>query len=994
MEFVCGQDQDVLPCHRFIIGAQSKFLRTLMLSAVSEGRCQIFLPDIKKEHMTIVLQFLYTGKLKLASEIIPALRELLVKVLRIDANFKLPGDENDSIVANGNSNRDGEGGNDQNGSPPSPPSFPSSQPPPPSDGGHGPPKKRYRVDTSGQRSTSSAVEDSLPVIPAPPMTPPHVLDDSMSDDEINEIRVITPPLKTPPPLVDLSDDEADAATDAREQYSYNEFTNRLTPPPQSPPCPPPSSGASNVDSKRLQFLDAVEPLIYDDTIVAPPAPKVIAKKTDAALRRWPAKRSSPSLEEPEVSSFERKRLQFLDPVVPLIYDDTIVAPPAPRVIAKKTDAALPRWPAQTSSPSLEEPAVSSFESKRLQFLDPVEPLIYDDTIVAPPAPRVIAKKTDAALPRWPAKTSSPSLEEAEVSSFASKRLQFLDPVEPLIYDDTIVAPPAPRVIAKKTDAALPRWPAKRSSPSLEAPEVSFESESIISPKAPRIIAKKTGVDKDRPEGEKIYPAPRCVAKSTGAPFRDVSKKWAQQKRDRQHKQHPRPEEIYLASPSIDQETVVVPTTDGPDFRFHLHAKSHESAVTSNLPTAPESSRTTRSSTGTIRRNFFCEMSSSDDEGSETNDDDYEPLWSPDPYAERVVFEPDVLPPPLPEPPEAGLVIHHGKWVTFARKMKLTEQNNRKRQTDNFRIRPYKRYEASITGRKLQGTDQDMAEPDGVHECHQCPAKFAKTKSLRVHISREHNPNARTPCPECGKRLTGPGALPKHLLSHRPESEWPFQCEYCGKKFQARGDLPKHYQTRQHLNDPRIPKPGTPEWGEVLKRSEVLPLNRFPGLKSKRNFTSTHTLTNGTYDDEFIVSHIEPATTSPVTTPSPLGLNDINDVQCSSIMSVDFMTANDSVHANINDVHRSSIMSADVITANDAVQADINVVHRSSIMSADVITANDAVQAANALAGISSPNNLESTTGTEKEYKPDDDDSSSDDDELPDLEDDDDNDPKA
>ena len=42
------------------------------------------------------------------------------------------------------------------------------------------------------------------------------------------------------------------------------------------------------------------------------------------------------------------------------------------------------------------------------------------------------------------------------------------------------------------------------------------------------------------------------------------------------------------------------------------------------------------------------------------------------------------------------------------------------------------------------------------------------------------------CPEnCGKSFGTKNPIKKHLLSHRPQSEWPFVCLFCGKYFQVR-----------------------------------------------------------------------------------------------------------------------------------------------------------------------------------------------------------------
>jgi hypothetical protein len=42
------------------------------------------------------------------------------------------------------------------------------------------------------------------------------------------------------------------------------------------------------------------------------------------------------------------------------------------------------------------------------------------------------------------------------------------------------------------------------------------------------------------------------------------------------------------------------------------------------------------------------------------------------------------------------------------------------------------------------------------------------------------------CPEkCGKWYNNKNPIKKHLLSHRPKSEWPWVCLFCGRHFQVR-----------------------------------------------------------------------------------------------------------------------------------------------------------------------------------------------------------------
>ena len=86
--------------------------------------------------------------------------------------------------------------------------------------------------------------------------------------------------------------------------------------------------------------------------------------------------------------------------------------------------------------------------------------------------------------------------------------------------------------------------------------------------------------------------------------------------------------------------------------------------------------------------------------------------------------------------------------------------------------------------------------------------------------RIHNLKAAIPCPEnCGRLFTNK-TIKKHILSHKPEHHWPFVCLACGKHLQAKSDLVKHLQTKQHVEDSRIPKAGTQEFKEFIKRSNI------------------------------------------------------------------------------------------------------------------------------------------------------------------------------
>ena len=180
-----------------------------------------------------------------------------------------------------------------------------------------------------------------------------------------------------------------------------------------------------------------------------------------------------------------------------------------------------------------------------------------------------------------------------------------------------------------------------------------------------------------------------------------------------------------------------------------------------------------------------------------------------------------LPPPIPQPPEPGLVLHRGKWIREQKLEKIMEKRLQSKKAEAKKVRRYNWTELTLTGKKLKDTDTNRNMPEGRHECVTCNAVFSHARSLQVHIGRLHNPKATIPCPEnCGKFFACKKTIKKHLLSHRPEEEWPYVCLFCGKHMQANHDLAKHLVTKQHANDPRIPKVRTPEWKELMKRSEV------------------------------------------------------------------------------------------------------------------------------------------------------------------------------
>jgi uncharacterized C2H2 Zn-finger protein len=136
-----------------------------------------------------------------------------------------------------------------------------------------------------------------------------------------------------------------------------------------------------------------------------------------------------------------------------------------------------------------------------------------------------------------------------------------------------------------------------------------------------------------------------------------------------------------------------------------------------------------------------------------------------------------LPNPMPQPPEPGLVCHRGEWVTPERRHRLMatrEVLNKKKGLKRYNYQPFLN---TITGHsKLETVAAAENEEDGEFPCPHCGDKFARERSLNCHVSRKHNSKANVPCPEgCGKMLSGKAAIKKHLLSHRPSAEWPYEC---------------------------------------------------------------------------------------------------------------------------------------------------------------------------------------------------------------------------
>ena len=74
------------------------------------------------------------------------------------------------------------------------------------------------------------------------------------------------------------------------------------------------------------------------------------------------------------------------------------------------------------------------------------------------------------------------------------------------------------------------------------------------------------------------------------------------------------------------------------------------------------------------------------------------------------------------------------------------------------------------------------------------------------------------CPECPQKFTHKISIKAHLITHKPQNEWPFCCQFCQKRSQKSNDMLKHYLSKYHEND--RPEINTPEFEDLMRRSKV------------------------------------------------------------------------------------------------------------------------------------------------------------------------------
>jgi len=90
------------------------------------------------------------------------------------------------------------------------------------------------------------------------------------------------------------------------------------------------------------------------------------------------------------------------------------------------------------------------------------------------------------------------------------------------------------------------------------------------------------------------------------------------------------------------------------------------------------------------------------------------------------------------------------------------------------------------------------------------------------------------CSECGK-LLNKTSMKKHVLTHKPQSEWPWSCALCQKRMQTQHDMIKHLRSKVHEND-RVPMEGTEKWYELINHDRT-GLGYVPFAKKQRSFSN-------------------------------------------------------------------------------------------------------------------------------------------------------------
>jgi len=132
---------------------------------------------------------------------------------------------------------------------------------------------------------------------------------------------------------------------------------------------------------------------------------------------------------------------------------------------------------------------------------------------------------------------------------------------------------------------------------------------------------------------------------------------------------------------------------------------------------------------------------------------------------------------------------------------------------------------------LQNSEQKKCreEEHEFHLCEDCGQSFKKRSDLRRHQLKEHRPQNRFPCEECGKVLLHYSGLIIHRRQHTGEKpfmcdicgksfpqgpamythrrthtrDYPYRCEICGQTFNNKGDLSNHRRSKHTKERPFI-----------------------------------------------------------------------------------------------------------------------------------------------------------------------------------------------
>jgi len=115
---------------------------------------------------------------------------------------------------------------------------------------------------------------------------------------------------------------------------------------------------------------------------------------------------------------------------------------------------------------------------------------------------------------------------------------------------------------------------------------------------------------------------------------------------------------------------------------------------------------------------------------------------------------------------------------------------------------HKRRTHKIANGSLSMYSRRRLQPKGTSvACEKCDRKYDNKDQLDRHITRAHNEKSTIPCPEnCGKMFSSNEKAKRHLLSHKPQSEWPVSCPLCSKKFIERYDLSQHLLGTAHRHE--------------------------------------------------------------------------------------------------------------------------------------------------------------------------------------------------